>query len=54
MKTFLSLWTVLFAVMLGLASCNKNDMPEAPPGTVDPSTLPSAVLQEFDARYPGA
>lgn len=54
MKTFLSLWTVLFAVMLGLASCNKNDMPEAPPGTVDPSTLPAAVLQEFDTRYPGA
>lgn len=57
MKKLLSLWMVLFAVMLGLASCSESDMPEAPPGgpgTVDPSTLPEVVLQEFNARYPGA
>lgn len=57
MKKLLSLWMVVFAVMLGFASCSENDMPETPPGSggsVDPSTLPQVVIEEFNARYPGA
>lgn len=57
MKKLLSVWMVVFTVMLGLASCSENDMPDGPPGgggTVDPSTLPEAVIEGFNARYPGA
>lgn len=57
MKKIVSLFMIMCTMMLGLASCSESDVPEAPPGgggPIDPSMLPEAVIEGFNALYPGA